>query len=313
MSPIRTLFASLILLTLTTSAHAGGAEPGSLLLFPEFDNGPGQMTFLTLTNTNGDLQAGAVDVHLVYVDASSCLESDRLESLTPRDTKTFLTSAHVPGVARGYAWAVALDRITHRLVDFDYLIGASLRVDALAPADYSIQPLVFEGRTGAGLDTDVNHNGRPDLNGTEYDKAPNRFFVPRFFGQGPEPLVRGTYASDLILLQPLASPGTTTTVSLLIWNDNEEAFSGASTFTCWRRTRLANISGAFNAAFLRNTNHAPLEVVGNPLIEAGWFQVRGETATSVAGQSTSNPPVFGVLVEVKPQSAADLPFIEHTP
>jgi hypothetical protein len=298
---------------LASAAHAGGAEPGSFLLFPEFDNSAGQMTFLTVTNANSDVISGSVDVHFVYVNSASCLEDNRNEFLTARDTKTFLTSAHVPNVARGYAYAYAIDHTTHHLTDFDWLIGASLRIDALAPADYSIQPLVFLGRPGAGLDTDVNHNGRPDLNGIEYDKAPNKFFVPRFFGQAAEPLPRGTYASDLILLQPLVAPGTTTNTAFLIWNDNEETYSAQYSFQCWTRTRLLNISGTFSAQFLQNTNDAPLEVVGNPMIEAGWFQVRGVTATSQSGQSVANPPVFGVLVEVKPYSAADLPFIEHTP
>jgi hypothetical protein len=47
-----------------------------------------------------------------------------------------------------------------------------------------------------------------------------------------------------------------------------------------------------------------------PALEAGWFQVRGATAVGPAGQTTQNPPVFVVMVEVMPDSAANLPFIE---
>src|SRR6478736_3768053 len=101
-------------LGLAPSASAGAQTPASFLLYPEFDTRPGETTFLTLTNVNGDPVTGAIDVHVVYVDAATCLQTDLLFHLTARDTVTWLASAHVPAGRRGYVWAVALDPITHR-------------------------------------------------------------------------------------------------------------------------------------------------------------------------------------------------------
>lgn len=296
--------------TLAAPVCADALKPASFLLFAEFNNTPGNLTFLTLTNVNADLQSGAIDVHLVYIDASNCHPSDRIEHLTARDTDTFLASFHVPGIAKGYAYAYATDPILHKSIDFDYLIGTVLRVDAVNAVDYSFSALPFQALTGAGNATDVNFNGRPDLDGVEYEKAHNHFFVPRFFGQSPPPIVRGQFQSELVLLQPLVNQGVTTTAGFLIYNDNEEVFSGQFAFQCWTRVPLLSISGAFAQTFLAATNQNPNEVGGAPFIESGWFDANGVTASSPQG-NTPNPPLFGVLIEMKPESAADLPFVDN--
>ena len=79
---------------------------GSLLLFPEFDNRPGSVQFLTVTNTS--LTAGIV-VEIVYIDGDDCSETNRLIPLTPGDTFTRLTSAHNPEMERGYAYAFGFE------------------------------------------------------------------------------------------------------------------------------------------------------------------------------------------------------------
>jgi hypothetical protein len=291
-------------------ASAGAQTPASLLIYPEFDTRTGQTTFLTLTNVNSDPVTGAVDVHVVYVDAATCLQTDVLFHLTARDTVTWVASAHVPAGHRGYVWAVALDPITHHAVHNDALIGDLLRIDGIGSSCWSVQPFGFLGKTAVGASTDVNNNGKPDLDGVEYERAPNRIYVPRFFGQWTDPAPRGMPVSDLILLQPLAGTGITTTTAFLIWNDNEEVYSGAYSFTCWTRTRLLSISGVFAQSFLMQTNQNPAEVIGMASLEAGWFQVRGATAVGLSGQTTQNPPILGVMVEVRPDSAASLPYVE---
>lgn len=291
-------------------ANAGGQTPASFLIYPEFDTRPGQTSFLSLTNVNSDPVTGAIDVHVVYVDAATCLQSDLFFHLTARDTVTWIASAHVPAGRRGYVWAVAIDPVTHRAVHNDCLIGDLERIDGIGNHCWSVQALGFLGKTAVGADTDLNHNGKPDLDGSEYERAPNRFFVPRFFGQYPDPAPRGMPVSDLILLQPLVGTGVTTTTAFLIWNDNEEVFSGQYSFSCWTRARLLSISGVFAQSFLVQSNNNPAEVIGMPALESGWFQVRGATAVGPSGQTTQNPPVFGVMVEVMPDSAANLPFLE---
>ncbi len=297
-----------ILTGLASTARAGGTEPGSFLLFPEFDNRPGQATYLTITNVNGAATGGTVRVHMNYVDSATCQITNRLATLTPRDTLTFVTAAHAPGVMRGYMWCYA-ESTTGVPIDFDHLIGAALRIDGIAGVDYSLPPLVLQGVPGAGLPTDVNFNGKRDLDGVEYERGPRTIYVPRFFGQAAEPLPRGTAASDMVLLQPLGATSTTTSVSWLVWNDNEEVFSSQSSFSCWTRVPLLSISGVFGASFLAASNDAPNEVEGAPAIEAGWFQVHGTTSVGPGGTQIS-PQIYGFLVERRPNSAADLPFVE---
>lgn len=283
--------------------QAGGTEPGSFLLFPEYDNRPGQATYLTVTNVS---TTSSIRIHFNYVDSATCLVTNRFATLTPRDTLTVLTSFHAPGSQRGYMWCYASSTTSGAAIDFDHLIGAALRIDGVDTNDYSLPPLTLQGVPGAGLSTDVDGDGRRDLDGIEYESAPRTIYVPRFFGQG---LARNQASSDLVLLQPLGGPGVTTNTALLVYNDNEETFSGQYAFECWTRVPLLSISGAFAASFLAASNHDPDEVEGAPAIESGWFRVRGTTATGPGG-TQSNPQIFGFLVERRPNSAADLPYVE---
>jgi hypothetical protein len=200
---------------------------------------------------------------------------------------------------------------TGHAIDFDKLIGSALRIDAMEGVDYSVPPFIFRGLTGDGTDTDTDHDGKTDLNGLEYEKSPNRVCFPRFFNQHNEPLIPNTYASDLILFQPLGGPGVTTLVGLLIYNDNEEVFSSQTEFTCWKRQRLLDITGAFSDWFLKSTSHAASEVVGLPAMETGWFEVIGQIATGPANQSQSSPPILGLLIDLRPSAGADLPFLNR--
>ena len=71
-------------------------KPASLLLWPEFDNRPGQTTLVTITNTNGSFTNGAVRVEFRYIDGTTCLETNRTAALTPNDTLT-VDDARTPG------------------------------------------------------------------------------------------------------------------------------------------------------------------------------------------------------------------------
>jgi hypothetical protein len=292
-----------------TFARADALKPASLLLFPEFDDQPGNATLFTITNVDDDRRNGAIDMHLVYVDASSCQRTDRLEHLTARDTVTFLTAFQTPGLARGYMYAYALDPITHKAIDFDFLIGSSWRMDGLNGGAYELDAIPFQALTGPGMPTDVNFNGKPDLDGIEYEKAHSQCFFPRFLGQFTPPVSQSMFSSDLILLQPLGNAGVTTSVGLLIYNDNEEGFSANFSFQCWTRVPVLSISGAFAETFLQATNQNPNEVEGLTFLESGWFDVQGLVASSPQG-STANPPILGVLADVRPMEAAELPFVD---
>ncbi|MFN0007305.1 MAG: hypothetical protein ACKVXR_05305, partial [Planctomycetota bacterium] len=218
------------LLGFAPSALADGREPGSLLIFPEFDNRVGDVTMLTVTNTNTNfnhnpttnLPQGTVKVHFIYigvVDAAGnplpCLEVDREITLTPGDTFTFLTRSHNPQQQQGFMYAYAKHPTTGEAIDFDYLIGNALFLNGINAIDYSTNPISLEGETGGGSNTDQDSDGNRDLNGSEYEYLPEEIKIPRFLATG------GVLRSELILLGLSGGALFDTVIDFLVYNDNE--------------------------------------------------------------------------------------------
>lgn len=317
-------------------------QPGSLLLFPEYRNGPGQVTVYTVTNTNCDFFGGEVDVEFRYIDGDSCLESNQKETLTPCDTITFLTSSHV-GSDRGYAYAYARDSTQTSPVNaagtpivFNHLVGNLLVVDGWKSLEYSINAVSFKGIGEEGTSTDkespgpvagVVGDGIRDLDGVEYEEAPDKILIPRFLGQDDVLQKRGLH-SDIILIAlsggrlfeaNQVNPGGGTTILINGWNDNEVIFSLEHTFDCWQKLRLGFLqsgdlitpiagTSAFDNATLDDFNDDPNEIAGAGGLESGWFWIDGVAASSSA-ESILDPAVYAVLIEtIRGRSAADLPF-----
>ncbi|MCB9906053.1 MAG: hypothetical protein H6831_16755, partial [Planctomycetes bacterium] len=122
-------------LGMANSALAGGRNPGSLLLYPEFDNRDGEVTLLTVTNTanSGD----DVTVEFVYIGRYAncsdsgpggqacdvnCEEFNRNAVLTPNDTLTLITNYHNPQHEQGYVYVFAKDEAGEPMAH-NYLIG----------------------------------------------------------------------------------------------------------------------------------------------------------------------------------------------
>jgi hypothetical protein len=289
-------------ISMAGNAMADGRAPGSLLLFPEFDNRMGTVTVLTVTNTAVDV--GDVQVEFVYIGRYGqsgqdidCAEFNRTEVLTDNDTITLLTSVHNPQQEQGFVYAFAREGVANPIVH-NWLIGNVMTVDGLAAFEYSVNPVSYEGFAG-----DLNGNGLRDLDGAEYEESADEILVPRFLGQNE------LRKSELILIGLTGGARFDTTVDFLIYNDNEEVFSSEYTFQCWDRVLLEDISGIFDNAFLKNwTNHDPQELLGAPDIETGWFRMDGALASSTSTTLT-DPAVYGVLVEkIGNRGAADLPF-----
>ncbi len=286
--------------------------PGSLLLYPEFDNREGVATMFTVTNV-GDRD---IQVEFVYRREGDCLEFNRKEDLTANDTLTLITNYHNPNQDRGFAYAFAQCPESNKAVTYDRLIGQLLVVDGLDSFSYAINTVSFKGGATATNDaectslplTDVNGNHRRDLDGIEYAMAPDAIRIPRFLGQ------TSTLSSELILISLSGGPYFTTTLDFLIYNDNEEVFSTEHQFSCWERVPLIEISELFNADFLAlATNHDPDEVLGARDIETGWMKIDGDIATS-SSTTIYDPAFYAVLVEmVAPDHfVADLPFEQCT-
>ena len=311
-------FAAFAFLGLAPSALAEGREPGSLLIFPEFDNRAGDVTMFTVTNTNvddsynddTDLPCGTIDVHFIYVgryDANgnpiNCLEVDRDVRLTPGDTFTFMTRSHNPQQQQGFMYAYAQDPLSHKAVAFDYLIGNALFINGIDAIDYSTNPVSLEAEVSRGECTDVDNDNNRDLDGNEYEELPDKILIPRFLATG------GALRSELILLGLSGGAVFDTVANFLIYNDNEEVFSAQYQYRCWVRVPLDVISSVFTNTFLKTTNHAANEPLGATNRESGWIHLDGDVAFSTVEQ-IDDPAIYAVLVErvSRGAGAADLPF-----
>lgn len=284
-------------------------RPGSLLLFPEFDNRTGDMTLITVTNTDCTAN-GDVDVEFVFIDERDCSEFNTTISLTPCDTFTAITNALNPNMEQGYFYAFAKnaagDPITH-----NGLIGSAMVISGLEQFDYQVNPVAFLGMTAAGSNTDLDDDGVRDLDGLEYDHAPDTITVPRFIGQGVDSLGDGTPVnSHLILIGLSGGQDFTTTICFNVYNDNEEGFSGEHSFDCWDKPTLLEVEGSFSNFFLKEfTDHDPQEILGAAnRRESGWICIDGCVAVSQQ-ETIQDPAFYAVLVErVGSYMAADLPF-----
>jgi hypothetical protein len=298
------LFAALAIASI---AAAEGRNPGSLLVFPEFDSTSGHRTLITLTNANADPSGVPIRVEIVFVNgtgpaATLCTETNTTVILTPNDTLTFLASALNPNAQRGYLYAFAKD-VQGRAISFNWLIGDDLMLDGVNNFDYSVEPYSFRALRALGQPTDIDNDGIRDLNGIEYEMAPAKILVPRFLGQST------TYASELVLINLTGGAQFTTMLDFLVYNDNEEVFSREFSFRCWSKTPLSTISGLFGQNFLSGfTNNDPAELIGNPTVETGWFEIDGGNAWSSSAQFP-DPAFLAFLVErTGTRAGAELAF-----
>ena len=278
------------LLASSASAQNGVLPPGSLLVFPLLDNSGSSVTWATLTNTNLATSSGSVRVELIYVRSSNCLETNRLRTLTPGDTLTVNTKLDSSGLSTGYLYAFARSTSTGAPISFNHLIGTARVINTATAGDYEYQPYVFRAVPAQGSSTDLDGDGRRDLNNLEYQSAPDMLFFPRFTGHVDSPSVR---ASHLVLVS-LAGSVFNTSTNFIVLNDNEEQFSSQASFTCWTRKRLKDISGVFTNEFLLSTLHTGSENFQSR--ETGAFRIAGGSASSTHG-TISDAPILGLLVE----------------
>jgi hypothetical protein len=291
-------------------------RPGSLLLYPEFDNNPGSFTLVTVTNTDC-LQSSGEDVQIEfkYIDKDGCAEFNKTEVLTPCDTLTVITKAHNPGQDQGYLYVFAKKPDANAPngvpIAWDHLVGSLMVIQGLDSGfDYSMNPVVFQSQQAAmGETTDLDGDGILDLDGLEYEPAPNVITIPRFLGQDGVPGQPGLYNSQLILIGLTGGARFETTACFTFYNDNEVVLSEEYTFECWDKPYLLDIGAAFGNDFLANlTDDDPSEIFGAPTRESGWICVTGCIANSTQ-ESIQNPAIYAALVEhVGSFGVADLPW-----
>lgn len=275
------------------------SPPGSLVIYPEYDNSAGVHTLLTLTNVS---DTESTRVLFVYVDGDDCHVSDRAHTLTPNDTLTVLTRFHTPDGGRGFVYATAINASDDR-ISFNYLVGTTKRVDGVTGSHYSLKPFVYQSYLPVGASTDLNQNGLIDMDEAEYEAVPGEHVVPSFIGQRP-----GFFESELILIGLSGGAQFQTRVELVIYNDNEQQFSSTYAFRCWEKAPIEQVSPAFRTSFLYFTDHDPNEVIGSPTIETGWFRIWGKVASSTT-TTIADPAILVAFVEsIHDDSSGDIPF-----
>jgi hypothetical protein len=302
----RLIAAGLVFAGLTSTALASqGRNPGSLLLYPEFDNRVGTVTVLTVTNVDVDETNDPIAVEFVYVgrftgpqnEDNGCLEFNRTETLTPADTFTCLTNFHNPDQDQGYAFLYAKNETTGDAIAHNFLTGNVMTVNGFDTFEFSVNPVSYRGLAADNGDGDLL------LDDVEYSGTPAEIVIPRFLGQN------GTRVSELIMIALSGDVDYNTTVDFLIFNDNEQIFSSEYTFRCWERVPLTSISNIFMNDFLANwTNHDPDEILGAEHVEAGWIHVMGH---QYGDQNVTfpDPSIYAVLIErIGSLGASDLPF-----
>jgi len=302
-------------------------EPGSVLIYPIVDSrmGIGRGTVISVANVNGSTlidprtgyRRGTVQVRFYYATVpnggSGWLLTDIPELLTPNDILTVLAGDHNPQAELGWLFVLAEDPETEELIDFNYLVGDEVVVDAsdnrsvhfpamafqamysqlngppspLPPppnSNYSNLGYWFTDRVANG----GNANGSADFNGIEYVNMPDRVFVSSFL----ELSDLQAMGADLILLSTLGRDFRLT-LRFLIYDNEEDQFSRTFNFTCWTRVALQDIS---NVVVNLNGSARP----GTPVEEqqTGWMRINGDVAYNpLTRQTVLDPPFVGAIIQ----------------
>jgi hypothetical protein len=295
---------------------------GSLLLFPEYRNGTGVITMITVTMGCCEYPTPSTKVELRFINHQFCSETNQTFNLTPCDTVTMLTSAVNSGgpTASGYAYAYAKNMTpspnnpTGTPIVFNHLIGNELILDGIEALNYGMNAVSFKAFGSSGTDmvdgtpNDDNGDGIRQFNGPddplpEYEEVPDKILIPRFLGQTPT-----VTDSHLILINLSGGQAFTTVVSIEGFDDSENPFSATYQFYCWARPSLLDINAAFLNSSLTQTSTSN-EIVGANGQKAGWFIVDGLVANSSV-TSITDPAIYAVLVECMGpgRCASDLPW-----
>jgi hypothetical protein len=306
--------------TVSECVELNRRRPGSLLLFPEFDNREQGLTLVTLSNLDCSPSGPSVDVELVFVDGSSCLETNRTITLTACDTFTFLTSSFNPEQSRGYLYAFAKNASPSpnnpggTPIVFNWLIGNELVINGIDNFDYSVNPVAFRGHGRERAPNDDDGDGIRDLNGAssslpEYDEAPDEILIPRFLGQDLGPPSTEIFNGHIVVLALSGGGSFDTLLDVVGYNDSEEPLSSQYLFTCWDKPLLRTFA-PFTLEVLLDLldSNDQAEILGAETRESGWMRIDGLTANSDF-EEIDDPAFYAVLVERFAQrSAADLPW-----
>lgn len=260
---------------------------GSVLIYNAYSSSPKAVnasdTRISITNTNGFIK---IDVHMFFVDGSTCSVSDLYLSLTPNQTSTFLISDVDPGVV-GYVLAMAVnsDGIP---MGFDWLIGdefvkfesghsANLGAEAISvPAPFLLAFPIENGSAAMLLFDGVCYNSLPRVLAvssiaSRADGNDSLLIINR---------IGGDYRTGA---------GTLNVLNGFLYNDAEIPLSWSGTFiSCQLRV---SISSNFPRTTPRLDAHIPAG-------RSGWMKLWASTSTdqSPFGTGEDTRAIVGAII-----------------
>lgn len=274
-------------------------NPGSCLLFPYYDTTGVTLSVHTITNVGED----DIFIRLVFINSQDCGPKDFWWELTAGDTFTFGAHGLVPWQERGflYVYVVEEQYSTHEK-DADVLVGQEIVLGTWDHrlVQFSLNAISFQAKN-------LTPDGKLHLDGVEFTAAPKTLYFPRFFGQ------ESALYSKVILINLTGGKYFDAWANVLIYNDNEYAFSDLWRMDCFDLQSLENMSGATQKAFLLSTNHDLNEPLPfHWLAETGTMRLTGNFAKNNQGTVVINDAsILAVLIEgfgTLGYTGADLPF-----
>ena len=294
MKALRCVAAATLLFGLAPDAIADGRNPGSLLVYPVHRSGGIEntlaFTIVCVTNTEYRMLqtpgsfGGSTTAHFQYFNVVAntsgvqdaeffplnCVEFNAREFLTPADTVCVLTSCHnqVPGgnlVTEGYLVVKAENpAFFGQAWSFNYLIGSEIVINAQG-AIYGLNAIPFSSPQRFQSATDVNFNGRCELDGREYEAAPDQLYIPSFLAVNE---------SQLALVNLTGDARDINTVFISAWNDMEVPLSATRPFNCWFDEPLTKVAPFFDPVKLALQANDPTELDidcdNDDDFETGW-------------------------------------------
>jgi len=165
---------------------------------------------------------------------------------------------------------------------------------------------------GVGVGSDgPDDDQKLKLDGLEYEMMPDQILFPKFYGQGQGLSFISPYQTLVILFNLTGGAFFTAQAKIMVYNDNEQAFSDMVVFDCWEMLPLIDMTLATRLGFLEGTNHDldEVEILGVPM-ETGWLRLDGDQAFN-AYTHFDDPAIYAVQIEISDMSgyaAATLPF-----
>jgi hypothetical protein len=217
------------------NSYLSDMKPGSVLFFNKYTSNPNNPdqsdTQINITNTN---QNDAADIHLFFVDGSSCSVADSFVSLTENQTASFRMSDFDPGIT-GYLVAIAVSGGSP--TQFNWLIG-DLYIREAGDRLANLAAVSVAKISAGDVLPDVEGNAGLIFNGSEYERLPASVAVSSFNSQADANTQVNIYVPSANLTTGGAS---STNLFILVYDDTEKVLSTSARVSCYLTLQLSSL------------------------------------------------------------------------